>query len=183
MLPLWYQGLSDFFHEKLEKQELVDVVFRCKDGCVGGHQLILALASNFLSEILSINEMVESETVLLVPDLTLSQVSTFLNALYGGPLPTHENDDFRSFVEIVELFRVDLSSKVDLDKGQVTFLEPSAASDDDDGRSEEEKREFILPGQSLKSVICFVHVRHLFTSDICLSVIQSQTFVHVNIEN
>ena len=159
MLPLWYQGLSDFFHEKLEKQELVDVVFRCKDGCVGGHQLILALASNFLSEILSINEMVESETVLLVPDLTLSQVSTFLNALYGGPLPTHENDDFRSFVEIVELFRVDL------DKGQVTFLEPSAASDDDDRRSEEEKREFNLPGQSLKSDIStcqsFLHVRHL----------------------
>jgi hypothetical protein len=147
MLPLWYQGLSDFFHDKLEKQEFVDVVFRCKDGSVGGHQLMLAKSSNFLAEILSINETVDSETVVLVPDLTLTQVSTFLNALYGGPLPTLESDDFRSFVDVVELFRVELSANVDLRKRPVTFFEPMVASDDDDDEPcEEDRKDFSLQG-------------------------------------
>jgi hypothetical protein len=56
MIPLWYQGLSTYFHDKFEKQELVDVLFYCHDGVIGGHQILVSLASKFLFKLLSEQE-------------------------------------------------------------------------------------------------------------------------------
>ena len=61
MIPLWYQGLSDYFHEKFDKQEFVDVIFRCYDGVVGGHQLLLSLSSRFLFRVFAEYEKFENE--------------------------------------------------------------------------------------------------------------------------
>ena len=112
MIPLWFRGLSKFFRQKLEKQEFVDVIFRCQDGSVGGHQVLLGLASNFLSDVLSTNNFVDFESVVMVPDLTVLQVSTFLGALYGGTVPAEDSADFESFQEILELFCVDIVTTV-----------------------------------------------------------------------
>ena len=112
MIPLWFRGLSKFFRQKLEKQEFVDVIFRCQDGSVGGHQVLLGLASNFLSDVLSTNNFVDFESVVMVPDLTVLQVSTFLGALYGGTVPAEDSADFESFQEILELFCVDIATTI-----------------------------------------------------------------------
>jgi len=40
----------------------------------------------------------------------------FLAAIYGGPLPVHEETEFESFVDVLRSFRVDVSTKTD---GQV----------------------------------------------------------------
>lgn len=108
MIPLWFRGLSNFFQQKLEKQEFVDIIFQCKDGSIGGHQVLLGLASNFLCDLFSTNYFVEFESVVLVPDLSVSQVSTFLGAIYGGTVPAEDSPDFESFQEILELFCVDI---------------------------------------------------------------------------
>jgi len=47
MIPLWYQGLSTYFHEKFEKQQNIDVLFYCHDGIIGGHQIFVCLASRW----------------------------------------------------------------------------------------------------------------------------------------
>jgi hypothetical protein len=110
MIPLWFRGLSNYFRQKLEKQEFIDVTFQCNDGSVGGHQVLLGLASNFLSDVLSTSDFVDFESVIMVPDLSVLQVSTFLGAIYGGTVPAEDSEDFESFQEILELFRVDIST-------------------------------------------------------------------------
>ena len=130
MIPLWYQGLSDYFHEKFDKQEFVDVIFRCYDGVVGGHQLLLSLSSRFLFRVFAEYEKFENEIVIIAPDLSVRHVSMFLAALCGGPLPTHDEFEFRSFAEVLHLFCIELTPRPDLDPMKVAaggYLDESYA--------------------------------------------------------
>ena len=107
MTPLWYQSLSAEFRDKLEHQEMIDLTFYCLDGSIGAHQIMIALSSNFLSDVLSSLKVYDIDLSVIVPDLTVSQVSAFLTALYGGFVV---ETTFKTLLEIVELFYVDLTS-------------------------------------------------------------------------
>ena len=124
MIPLWYQGLSNFFHEKFEKQELVDVLFHCSDGIIGGHQILVSLASKLLYRALSDLENQDNDVVVIVPDLSVDQVTLFLSVVYGGTVPPMENSEFQSLTEVLDVLGVDLSSRNgDVDDIKQTSIE------------------------------------------------------------
>ena len=122
MIPLWYQGLSNFFHEKFEKQENVDVLFHCSDGVIGAHQILVSLASKLLLRVLSDLESLDSDVVVIVPDLTVEQVTLFLSAVYGGTVPPMEDSEFQSLTDVLEVLGVEVPSK----NGDVDVLKPTS---------------------------------------------------------
>ena len=164
MTPLWYQSLSAEFRDKLEHQEMIDLTFYCLDGSIGAHQIMIALSSNFLNDVLSSLKVYDIDLSVIVPDLTVSQVSAFLTALYGGSVV---ETTFKTLLEVVELFYVDLTSPgfhlqpTEMDLDPVTVIQDdnqtmTVIQDDDqtvtviqdsnDQLEEIVQTQFIIPG-------------------------------------
>ena len=142
MMPLWYQSLSGEFQDKLKKQDMIDLTFYCSDGAIGGHQFMIALSSSFLSDVLSSAKVYDVDMSVFVPDLTVSQVSLFLIALYGGPV-----SDKTTLLEVVELLYVDLTSTgLHLHSIEETYEEPMTVLQEEQQFEEIEQTEIIIPG-------------------------------------
>lgn len=91
--PPWYKRLSSTFRHFFKSQFLTDVVIYCKDqGTIEVHKTILCLASPYfrsLVEQIECNE--DSQIHVSLPDFSKDHVSSFIEALYRGSVPTEEH--------------------------------------------------------------------------------------------
>jgi hypothetical protein len=142
MMPLWYQSLSAEFQSKLENQEMIDLTFFCRDGSIGAHQIMIALSSSFLTDALLSVKVYDVDLSIIVPDLSVAQVSAFLNALYGGPVT---ETTYKTVLDFVELFYVDLASTGLHFESTEYQSEPITIVPEQD-QVEEVQTEYIIPG-------------------------------------
>merc|ERR1719500_2306285 len=82
-----------------------DVWLRCSDGSVPCHQVVLASLSPLLRSVLSLDTGEREDIVtIMMPDLTVREVDTFLAHIYEG-----STTDASTSSDIFKLFGVDIS--------------------------------------------------------------------------
>ncbi|TRY61650.1 hypothetical protein TCAL_07442 [Tigriopus californicus] len=85
--PEWFQRLSQCFVENLRSETMTDVVLQCHNGQVRAHKAILALASPILNRTMA--SLPQDEDLdIIIPDYPVEMVSTLLECLYAGTIPS-----------------------------------------------------------------------------------------------
>lgn len=85
--PEWFQRLSQCFLANLRSENMTDVVLQCHNGQIRSHKAILALASPILSR--SMASLPQDEDLeIIIPDYSVEMVSTLLECLYSGSIPS-----------------------------------------------------------------------------------------------
>ena len=103
---VWLQRFKDDFSGKRERGEMTDVTLVCKDGSLLAHSLILAGISQQLRKILA--TLLEREDdggviSVILPDVTVAEVETFLGCLYGEKLPGKKPEEIKAVKDVFSL--------------------------------------------------------------------------------
>lgn len=81
---LWKKRIVEDFVDFQDKDIYTDVTLACGDGNIRAHKLVLASFSSFLANLL---DGLEAESYIYFPELSVSDVSSFVRAVYSGNLP------------------------------------------------------------------------------------------------
>eukprot|EP00092_Neocalanus_flemingeri_P023452 GFUD01025432.1.p1 GENE.GFUD01025432.1~~GFUD01025432.1.p1 ORF type:complete len:674 (-),score=115.45 GFUD01025432.1:94-2115(-) len=123
---LWKKRIAEDFLTFQEKDFLTDVTLACEDGIIRAHRLVLASFSSFLANLLL---GYEADSYIFFPELSVSDVSCFVRAVYSGNLPSNTLD--LQAVFIVNRIVSQMSGlKKERPESAMTVLDPSEALED-----------------------------------------------------
>ena len=132
-LPLSSAVLCAYLGQKTE----CDVRLRCSDGWVPCHQMVLASISPLLRSVLSADTGEDIVTIMM-PDLTVLEVDTFLGHIYEGSFAdaSTSSDIFKLFGANISRSEINTSPLPLIDvgassKGSLKTEQPPSAPDDD----------------------------------------------------
>jgi len=81
---LWMRRIKEDFLDFQKKDIHTDITLACSDGAIRAHKLVLASFSTLLANIL---KDLDTEAFIFFSELSISDVSFFIKAVYSGKLP------------------------------------------------------------------------------------------------
>jgi hypothetical protein len=109
-----------------QAQDYIDLTIQCEDGEVGAHQLVLALASPFLRQLLAAERERLAPgvpAVLVLPEVRTSLVQALVHFLYTGTVVTTP-DQFYSLMKLVYALNISAEAEAETTQALPTIFRP-----------------------------------------------------------
>ena len=122
--PAWYRKMSSAFKNFYRTQFLVDIIFHCQDGTIGGHQTLFYHASPLFKTLMKQNSCYNDDNIwhVSLPEISRENIKYFMEALYFGFLPPLNSSGFEKFQDMADLFQIFEPNPINISSNEEDIL-------------------------------------------------------------